>query len=153
MKNSILIVLNLVNIVNSNMITPPSCIKNYSTFMDQTFNYSNNSLISTIRSISADDCSNTCNVNNNCTGFNYYPEINSKNFKSKCELGNSKYNHSLLEKNFNCAFYIKSINDCSSDSHYMIGLYVCIGIVLLILSCCIISNCCCKKNRNSYNQL
>ena len=142
----------LINNVMSDVFSPPSCLNNYTTFMDQTMNYSNSSLIKNYTSITGSDCANNCNKNLNCTSFNYHPTISNKNLQSRCELLNSHFNSSLLNNRFDSAYYLKSYNDCSSQHKMLIALYVTIVlIVVLILGCCFCGWF--RRRRPDYNSL
>ena len=141
----------MISNVMGDIFSPPSCLNNYTTFMDQVMNYSNTSLITNHTSITALDCSNYCNNNINCTSFNYSPTLSNKDFESKCDLLNLTFNSTMLNDSFDSAYYLKSQNDCSSQKRMLTVLYVAIGlIVLLIIGCCV---CGCRKRRQEYSNI
>jgi len=125
-------------------LSPPSCINNYTTFMDKVMNETNVSVIETFNNTDSDKCSHLCNINSNCTSFNYYPKFLNK-WISKCSLISSEYNSSYLIKSFDNGFYLKSNNDCSSEKHLMWILYGSLSLIGLLLLCCGGWHCCRKK--------
>lgn len=136
----------------ADIFTPPGCITNYTTFMDQQMNYSSDDLIITYNSINADTCANYCNYNESCVGFNYQPNIVSKNYTSSCNLLDISFNQTHLNKSFDNAFYLKSLNDCSIENHMYLILYISLGLIGLLLICCCMCHCC-KRRRNNYNRI
>lgn len=148
---SLLVFACLSSSVYADIFTPPMCITNYSTFMDQTIRYSRDNILNNYTSLTADECAQDCNQDPQCLGFNYYPSITSSHFESSCQLLDIVYNSSLLVNSFDNAYYYKSINDCSSEQRMMVVLYVCLGIVgLLILGCCL---CRCCRRKRGYSEL
>lgn len=147
------VLFSLIFSVNADIFTPPNCINNYTSFMDQSINYSNDTLIVKYNSIDAVDCARYCNYLDNCSSFNYYPRVTQGNFQSLCELLNLDFNRTFLIRSIDNAYYLKSISDCSSETH---NLYVLIAFVILItafgLICCCLTKVC-RRRRNGYHSI
>jgi len=141
MKFSVLF--SLLSLTSADIISPV-CINNYSTFLDQIMSESRADIIISLNNTDSIKCSTQCNLNSNCTSFNYYPKF-LNNWKSRCVLLASDFNSSNLVKSFNNEYYIKSPNDCSSSNYLIIVLYICISLIGLSLICCL--GCYCSKRR------
>lgn len=145
----LLVLFSAITLTSADIIAP-SCLNNYSTFLDQVMNESRADVIITLNNTDSENCSIRCNLNENCTSFNYYPKF-LNNWRSRCVLLSSKFNSSNLVNSFDNGYYIKSHNDCSSYNHLMIVLYVCLGLIGLSLVCCI--GCHCAKRNRGYQTI
>ena len=149
----LIVLLSLFLSVNADIFTPPNCINNYTTFMDQSYNFNNYELIKNYSYITANDCATYCNNLNNCSSFNYYPVVTRGNLKSECELLNLQFNQSFLSRNIDRAYYLKSINDCSVDQRniYLVVIFL-VLISLLGMACCCMTRYC-RQKREGYTHL
>ena len=136
----------------SDIFTPPGCITNYTTFMDQQLNFSTDNLLITYNYTDATTCANYCNNNQSCSGFNYQPSLVSRNYTSRCYLLDIIFNNTLLNSSFDNAFYLKSINDCSAENHMYLILYFSIFLIALLLLCCCVCHCF-KRRKYNYNRV
>ncbi|VVU95432.1 hypothetical protein CPAV1605_1183 [seawater metagenome] len=135
----------------------PDCVVNYTSFLGKYADTTYIDLVENYTDISGYRCGHYCNMHENCTSFNFFPSsFLYWNSESKCQLIKSTFNSSLLEKDNNVGFYLKSINDCSEYRTIQIYRYLIIGIFgligLVFFSWCL---CLCgrRKKRNEYYRL